>query len=34
MRKYSNQKILTKEEQPEYENMKLKIDNEMLKKDT
>ena len=30
--KYSNKKILTKEEQLEYENMKLRIENEMLKK--
>ena len=30
--KYSNKKKLTKEEQLEYENMKLKIENEMLKK--
>jgi len=32
MCKYSNKKTLTKEEQLEYENMKLKIENEMLKK--
>ena len=30
--KYSNRKNLTKEEQLEYENMKLRIENEMLKK--
>lgn len=30
--KYSNKKILTKEEQLEYENIKLRIENEMLKK--
>ena len=30
--KYSNKKQLTKEEQLEYENMKLRIENEMLKK--
>ena len=30
--KYSNKKTLTKEEQLEYENMKLRIENEMLKK--
>ena len=30
--KYSNKKSLTKEEQLEYENMKLRIENEMLKK--
>ena len=30
--KYSNKKNLTKEEQLEYENMKLRIENEMLKK--
>ncbi|MCI8575519.1 MAG: helix-turn-helix domain-containing protein [Bacilli bacterium] len=30
--KYSNKKCLTKEEQLEYENMKLRIENEMLKK--
>ena len=30
--KYSNKKHLTKEEQLEYENMKLRIENEMLKK--
>lgn len=32
--KYSNKKSLTKEEQLEYENMKLRIKNELLKKDT
>lgn len=32
MCKYSNKKILTKEEQLEYENMKLRIENELLKK--
>lgn len=32
MCKYSNKKNLTKEEQLEYENMKLRIENEMLKK--
>lgn len=32
MCKYSNRKNLTKEEQLEYENMKLRIENEMLKK--
>lgn len=32
MCKYSNKKSLTKEEQLEYENMKLRIENEMLKK--
>jgi len=32
MCKYSNKKILTKEEKLEYENMKLRIENEMLKK--
>lgn len=32
MCKYSNRKILTKEEKLEYENMKLRIENEMLKK--
>ena len=30
--KYQNKKSLTKEEQLEYENMKLKIENELLKK--
>lgn len=30
--KYSNKKTLTKEERLEYENMKLKIENELLKK--
>lgn len=30
--KYSNKKNLTKEERLEYENMKLKIENELLKK--
>ena len=30
--KYSNRKNLTKEEQLEYENMKLRIENELLKK--
>ncbi len=30
--KYSNKKFLTKEEKLEYENMKLRIENEMLKK--
>ena len=30
--KYSSRKTLTKEEQLEYENMKLRIENEMLKK--
>ncbi len=30
--KYSSRKKLTKEEQLEYENMKLRIENEMLKK--
>ena len=30
--KYCNKKTLTKEEQLEYENMKLRIENEMLKK--
>ena len=30
--KYSNRKSLSKEEQLEYENMKLRIENEMLKK--
>ena len=33
MCKYSNRKNLKKEEQLEYENMKLRIENEMLKKD-
>ena len=32
MCKYSNKKNLTKEEQLEYENMKLRIENELLKK--
>ena len=32
MCKYSNKKFLTKEEQLEYENMKLRIENELLKK--
>ena len=32
MCKYSNKKNLTKKEQLEYENMKLRIENEMLKK--
>lgn len=32
MCKYSNKKVLTKEEQLEYENMKLRIENELLKK--
>ena len=32
MCKYSNKKILTKEEKLEYENMKLRIENGMLKK--
>lgn len=32
--KYSNKKKLTKEEQLEYENMKLRIENQLLKKDT
>lgn len=32
MCKYSSKKNLTKEEQLEYENMKLRIENEMLKK--
>ena len=32
LNKYSNKKNLTKEEQLEYENMKLRIENEMLKK--
>lgn len=32
MCKYANKKYLTKEEQLEYENMKLRIENEMLKK--
>ncbi len=31
MAKYYNKKNLTKEEQLEYENMKLRIENEMLK---
>lgn len=30
--KYYNKKNLTKEEQLEYENMKLRIENELLKK--
>lgn len=30
--KFSNKKNLTKEEQLEYENMKLRIENELLKK--
>ena len=30
--KYSSKKTLTKEEQLEYENMKLRIENELLKK--
>ena len=30
--KYQNKKYLTKEEQLEYENMKLRIENELLKK--
>ena len=30
--RYSNKKFLTKEEKLEYENMKLRIENEMLKK--
>ena len=30
--KYSNKKTLTKEEQLEYENIKLRIENELLKK--
>lgn len=30
--KYSRRKALTKEEQLEYENMKLRIENELLKK--
>ena len=30
--KYSNRKKLSKEEQLEYENMKLRIENELLKK--
>ena len=30
--KYSNKKKLTKEEQLDYENMKLRIENELLKK--
>ena len=32
--KYNNKKDLTKEEQLKYENMKLRIENEMLKKDS
>ena len=32
MCKYSSKKVLTKEEQLEYENMKLRIENELLKK--
>ena len=32
MCKYSNKKKLTKEENLEYENMKLRIENELLKK--
>lgn len=32
--KYYNKKKLTKEEQLEYENLKLRIENEMLKKDS
>ena len=32
MCKYSNRKFLTKEEQLEYENMRLRIENELLKK--
>ena len=32
MAKYSKKKNLTKEEQLEYENMKLRIENELLKK--
>lgn len=32
MSKYSNKKNLSKEEQLEYENIKLRIENEMLKK--
>ena len=32
MCKYSNKKNLTKEEKLEYENMKLRIENELLKK--
>ena len=32
MCKYSNKKNLTKEEQLQYENMKLRIENELLKK--
>ena len=31
--KYSSKKTLTKEEQLEYENMKLRIENELLKKE-
>ena len=30
--KYSRRKTLTKEEELEYENMKLRIENELLKK--
>ena len=30
--KYSKKKVLTKEERLEYENMKLRIENELLKK--
>ena len=30
--KYSQRKTLTKEEQLEYDNMKLRIENELLKK--
>ena len=30
--KYSRRKVLSKEEQLEYENMKFRIDNELLKK--
>ena len=30
--RYSNKKVLTKEEQLEYDNMKLRIENELLKK--
>ncbi len=30
--KYQKKKVLTREEQLEYENMKLKIENELLKK--
>lgn len=32
LNKYANKKNITKEEQLEYENMKLRIENEMLKK--